>query len=159
MKSLINIRKRSITNNEGRTECTLERVFNSPLGQKNISSNVSFIEDISAPRTRINLPIASLGPCCKGGHHEYINATVENCLFFALRGVGSIFSQFVVGPNYQRSVIACGQIKISQRPTLTEHASRSDQQILGRVRCFHIHDAHFNKLGLVLNVQMVSCLY
>ena len=45
-----------------------------PLGQTNIFSKIDFIElgylthvseDISAPHTRINLPIALLEPCCQ----------------------------------------------------------------------------------------------
>ena len=33
-------------------------------------------DDISAPRTRIDLPIASLGPCCKAGRFEYNKAYI-----------------------------------------------------------------------------------
>jgi hypothetical protein len=50
-----------------------------------------FSEDISDPQTRINLPIASLKPCCKAGSFEYNKPYILEHFFIALRGAESIF--------------------------------------------------------------------
>ena len=43
-------------------------------------------EDISAPRTRISLRIASLESCCKAERFEYNKAYILEFLFFGLKG-------------------------------------------------------------------------
>ena len=49
------------------------------------------LEDISAPRNRINLRIASLESCCKAGRFEYNKAYIYNLFFLAEGGVWWIF--------------------------------------------------------------------
>ena len=43
-------------------------------------------KDISASRTRINLPIASLKPCCQAGSFEYNKPYICEYYFLALLG-------------------------------------------------------------------------
>ena len=43
-------------------------------------------ENISAPRTRINLPIAALKPCCQAGSFEYNKAYILEFSFFWPQG-------------------------------------------------------------------------
>ena len=54
-----------------------------------------FSEDVSAPRTRINLPIALLEPCCQAGHFEYNKAYIWEYSFFGLKGAGRFLGTFL----------------------------------------------------------------
>ena len=57
-----------------------------------------FLEDISAPQTRINLPIAALELCCKADRFEYNKAYIWE-YFLGLKG-GQVDFWGLVGKDF-----------------------------------------------------------
>ena len=56
-------------------------------------------EDISASRSQINLPIASLKPCCQAGSFEYNKPYICEYFFFVLKGGRVNFSVTILIPR------------------------------------------------------------